>query len=102
MGLFRKKEKIVDLTPSSYQRPVRKVQEVPKTTEPVSDFVFLGNYPSEDNNQEEAIEDSSEKKTKLAKRLMDMTDKIEDLSNQLYHLQQRMELIEKKMKINYE
>ena len=102
MGLFRKKEKIVDLTPSGYRMPAKKVQEVSKTTEPVSDFVFLGEYPSENNNQESNIEDSSEKKTKLAKRLMDMTDKIEDLSNQIYHLQQRMELIEKKMKINYE
>ena len=101
MGLFKKKEKIVDLTPSSYRVPVKKIAEVPKATEPVPDFVFLGDYPSQKGSEEPA-EDSNEKKTKLAKRLMDMTDKIEDLSNQIYHLQQRMELIEKKVKINYE
>lgn len=37
-----------------------------------------------------------EKRRKLAKRLMDMTEKIEDLSNQIYHLQQRIDVLEKK------
>ena len=36
------------------------------------------------------------KRKKLAKRLMAMTDKIEDLSNQIYHLQQRIEVLERK------
>jgi hypothetical protein len=31
---------------------------------------------------------------------MDMTAKIEDLSNQIYHLQQRIEVLEKKMDVN--
>lgn len=38
----------------------------------------------------------NEKRKRLAKRLMDMTEKIEELSNQIYHLQQRIEVLEKK------
>lgn len=41
--------------------------------------------------------DADEKRRKLAKRLMDITDKIEDLGNQIYHIQQRLEVIEKKL-----
>ena len=37
-----------------------------------------------------------EKKKRLAKRLVEMTDKIEELSNQIYHLQQRVEVLERK------
>lgn len=39
---------------------------------------------------------AEEKRKKLAKRLGEMTDKIEELSNQVYHLQQRIEVLEKK------
>ena len=63
--------------------------------------VFLGQfqrlfqiktYPS---NQ-----DAEERRRKLLKRLIDMTDKLEELSNQIYHLQQRVELLEKKLDVN--
>jgi hypothetical protein len=43
--------------------------------------------------------ETQEKRKKLAKRLMDITDKLEDLSNQIYHLQQRIELIEQKTRM---
>ena len=43
--------------------------------------------------------DAEEKRRRLAKRLQTMTEKIEDLSNQIYHLQQRIELVEKKLNI---
>ncbi len=39
-----------------------------------------------------------EKKEKLKQRLLNMTTQLEDISNQLYRLQQRMELIEQKLK----
>jgi len=42
------------------------------------------------------LSSQDEKKRKLAKRIMEMTNKIEDLSNQLYHLQQRIEVLERK------
>ena len=41
-----------------------------------------------------------ERRRKLAKRLSDMTSKMEDLSNQIYHLQQRIELLERKLDVN--
>jgi ubiquinone biosynthesis protein UbiJ len=40
--------------------------------------------------------DAQEKRRRLAKRLKDMTDSIEALSSQVYQLQQRIELLEKK------
>lgn len=43
-------------------------------------------------------ENSEEWKRKLAKRLADLTEKLEDLSTQIYHLQQRVELLERKTK----
>jgi chromosome segregation ATPase len=67
---------------------------------------FLGNLASSvssDNSSSESSEEYvdvsvgvGEKKKRLAKRLVDMTEKIEDLSNQIYHLQQRVEVLEKK------
>jgi hypothetical protein len=67
---------------------------------------FLGNLASSvssDNASSEGSEEYvdvsvgvDEKKKRLAKRLVDMTEKIEDLSNQIYHLQQRLEVLEKK------
>ena len=43
-----------------------------------------------------------ERKKKLAKRLMEMTSKMENLSNQIYHLEQRIELLERKSGIRIE
>ena len=48
-------------------------------------------------------EDSSveEKRRRLGKRLLDMTNKIEDLSNQIYKLQQRIEVLERRNTSSY-
>jgi uncharacterized coiled-coil DUF342 family protein len=43
---------------------------------------------------------SIERKRKLAKRLKQITENLETLSNQIYHLQQRMEVMEKKLNLN--
>ena len=43
-----------------------------------------------------AADSEEEKRRKLAKRLIDITNRLEDLSTQIYHLQQRVELLEKK------
>ena len=45
--------------------------------------------------------DAVEKRRRLAKRLKDMTDRIEDLSNQVYKLQQRVDVLEKKERAGY-
>ncbi|MCK5609954.1 hypothetical protein KAR91_49230 [Candidatus Pacearchaeota archaeon] len=46
-------------------------------------------------------DNASEKRKKLAKRLIDMTTKMEDLTNQLYSLQQRIEVLERKSGVGY-
>jgi hypothetical protein len=53
---------------------------------------------SQEGSQESAL-DAEEKRRRLAKRLQIITEKIEELSNQIYHLQQRIELVEKKLNI---
>ena len=75
-----------------------------------SDQNFLSDMASSNSSSNEVTWDSDnsqqeharEKRIKLTKRLLDMTEKIEDLSNQIYHLNQRMEVIERKLKIKFE
>ena len=66
-------------------------------------FGFLGSMAgagssesSTDSNYLDITSDVGEKRKKLAKRFMEMTERIEDLSNQIYHLQQRIEVLERK------
>lgn len=112
MGLFKfgKRKDVVDLG-ERFKKQQEKIdnlraenQEDSQTPQPSSSqgaFSFLGNLASSSKAQSDEYVDVSEsvedKRKRLAKRLMDMTSKIEDLSNQLYHLQQRIELLEKKM-----
>lgn len=114
MGWFGKKEKFVDLSEGYRPR-----ERMPTRTSAVkresssSDIGFLGNLASSNSKSSSSSDISwdsdnatpdyhKEKKIKLVKRFLDMTNKIEDLSNQIYHLKQRIELLEKKMKIGYE
>lgn len=58
------------------------------------DYIEIG-------NENYSVEDSViEKRKCLAKRLGNMTEKIEELSNSIYHLQQRLEVIERKLGIS--
>jgi hypothetical protein len=57
-------------------------------------YADLTNSSSEENS----FSGFEDKRKKLAKRLMDMTDKLEDLSNQIYHLSQRVEVLEKRIR----
>lgn len=107
-----KKEKVLDLA-SSYNdeqkfnkargKALQGSSSMPTKSSSESSFAFLGNLASVSGSSSSGSSDyndpnisAEERKKRLAKRLMDMTDKMEDLSNQLYHLQQRMELLEKK------
>jgi len=116
MGFFKKRDRVIDLT-----EKYRKEQEVlPENTsaftpntqenqESATDtgIAFLGDLANAATGSSTQSSDSytdlsstDERKRKLAKRLTDMTEKIEDLSNQIYHLQQRIELLEKKADVN--
>jgi hypothetical protein len=115
MGIFGgKKEKIVDLSENYHavrkfaQRNAQKTS--PKQDDTV-DMGFLGNIGGSNSTTDnfswdnepapQAQEEFPERKQKLAKRLLDMTNKIEEQSNQIYHLTQRIELLEKKNKVSY-
>lgn len=107
LGLGKRKD-FVDLT--KYRQSQKKTSQ--ENTSPISqnqtsqsensaspfgffDVSTFNNKNTEPENYPFPNE-TEEKRKKLAKRLMDLTDKIEDLSNQIYHLQQRVELLERK------
>jgi hypothetical protein len=125
MGWFGKKEKTVDLT-NRYTRQVEKMdnirgivnkatvadktsypQNVSRTqstqTQTSSGFGFLRDMASSaPSTYSESEDNADDKKRKLAKRLTDITEKLEDLSTQIYHLSQRVELLERKNKMGFE
>jgi hypothetical protein len=117
MGFFgSKKEKVVDLS-ENYHAARKFAQKTAQRTSTKQDdnvdMGFLGNiggsasttdnFSWDNESPAQAQEDNfPDRKQKLAKRLLDMTNKIEDLSNQIYHLMQRVELLEKKNKVNYD
>jgi hypothetical protein len=100
---FGKKEKVLDLT-GRYRKQQEKASEIKKDMEDKNSVQetspvmgFLGNFAKASSQQNDSQNyPDNERKKKLAKRLMDLTSKIEELSNQIYHLQQRVELLEKK------
>lgn len=128
MGLFKRKRKIIDLSESydlQKRHPVRiqrKAEEIPKDYSSSQDNSnsggffggFFGNTNSttsttshiqnNSNNEQMNTSDSNlnneEKRRRLAKRLQTMTEKLDEISNQIYHLQQRVEVVEKKLNIN--
>jgi predicted RNase H-like nuclease (RuvC/YqgF family) len=82
---------------------------IPKVSSTQNSFGFLGQMAAASMNSEsqmpsysESEENSEDKRKKLATRLMDITEKLEDLSTQIYHLQQRVELLERKTKSNFD
>lgn len=105
---FGKKKDFIDLG-ERYRRQKEKAEEVKSDSSEESAskgaFDFLGGLASGSGSAEgsEEIVDISagpDGKKRLAKRIMDMTRKMEDLSNQIYHLQQRIEVLERKLEVN--
>lgn len=111
MGWFGKK-KVVDLSERYNSAKKFRGATKPAPVETDNNLGFLGDIAN--NNSASASNDISwdndapqqnyavEKRQKLAKRFLDMTEKIEEISNQIYHLNQRMEVLEKKMKIRFD
>jgi len=63
------------------------------------------NYNQEENVSTDISDESAsvnERRARLVKRLADMTDKLDGLSNQIYKIQQRVELLEKKANVRSE
>ena len=102
---FRKK-KVLDLT-EPYKKQQEKLEQM-KEDQQESPTSFLGSLASGASSSETSSDyidvsgGMQEKRKRLAKRIMDMTSKMEDFSNQIYHLQQRVEVLEKKLKMSFE
>lgn len=79
-GAGGEKEKIMDLT--------KKKDE--------SESISSQNSGDRDQDGYIDLKAAEEKKKKLAKRILDMSEKIEELSNQIYHLRRRVEFLERK------
>jgi len=116
MALFRRRDKVIDLTEKYRKQQERVGQDEGESSkssqsseQPASIFPFFtpASSSSETDSEPEDKEyldisaGVNDKRKKLAKRLMDMTEKIEDLSNQIYHLQQRIEVLERKSGSGY-
>ncbi len=116
--VFWKKNKILDLT-TNYKRNISPPSSPPFSNTSSSNSVppsgfgsFFNSMESSESssgssegyadfsNMNQVSESSDEKRKKLAKRLMDMTAKLEDISNQIYHLQQRIEVLERKSNVS--
>lgn len=109
MKFFKKRNKVLDLT-DRYRKQQEKIanmqndmqEQKSQNESQIIPFSFFGNTNSNSNlngettNSSESYESAHEKKRKFAKRLVSMTTQIEELSNQIYHLQQRIEVLEKK------
>ncbi len=117
MGLFGKNKDVIDLA-ERYRKQKEREREIKENIETAksqetsgSPFSFFDSGSSSSQGISDSDSDSDnfmdlsgasmDRRKRLAKRILDMTTKIEDLSNQMYHLQQRLELIEKKLNVNF-
>ncbi len=93
MGIlgFGRKDRVVDLS-----EHYRKQQE--QTTQIKTSSQELDNS-SETEEYADASLSIEERRKKLAKRLGEMANKMENISTQIYHLQQRVDLLEKKLDV---
>ena len=90
MGLFnfRKKGKIIDLS-----RNFNKETKTAESREGLAES-------SKTNNKSTGADYISEKRKKFVKRIANLVEKLDDLSNKIYHLEQRVEVVEKKLRVN--
>ena len=106
MGIFkRKNHRVLDLSENykiQKERLAGRKEEREDNSEKNSGaFGFLGDMASASGSVSETAEtlefsSVEDKRKQLSKKLLQITEKLEDLSNQIYHLQQRMEVVERK------
>jgi peptidoglycan hydrolase CwlO-like protein len=109
MGFFKRKKQdrdFVDLT-RNYKKEQTKISEMKQefnenSSENPTPFSIFGSATPNNSDSGMDFEGTPhEKRKRLAKRLMDMTNKIEDLSNQIYRLQQKVEFLERRDERSY-
>lgn len=106
MKWFKKKGSVIDLSEHMKKKEEQKASEAATTEEteeekpvPFADMFFAAE--TKESATPTKVEGTlHDRKKKLAKRILEMTNKMEDLSNQIYHLQQRIEVLEKKLDAN--
>jgi hypothetical protein len=87
---FKKKGEIIDLT-EKYRK------EENSETENSDSFSILGNSNNSSSSEDTVFSGTPEhNRRKLAKRLINISNKLDEISTQIYHLQQRVELLERK------
>jgi len=113
MPMFKKKEKYIDLSERMRKQQERvedfksNIKTENKTESSISSgggfFSFFGGGGSAAStaSADSSSDSPEERRKKLSKKLSDMTTKMEDLENQIYHLKQRVEVLERKQKIGY-
>jgi len=106
MGLFgfgKKGKDVVDLG-ERFRKQKEKEEQIDSSTSASESssqdpIAFFDSSSDSSGGSSEVIDlsnSSGERRKKLAKRILEITTNLEDLSNQIYHLQQRIELLEKK------
>ena len=109
MGWFKKRSDVLDLT-EKYKKQQEKINTLKaeqkttssQTSTGIGIFGMAAPTPTPSSNSDYVdVSSGEDKRKKLAKRLMAITDKLEEISNQIYHLQQRVELLEKKNNLGY-
>ncbi len=119
MVIWKKKEKgYVDLSErmrkqqertKNFAQGISSEEEITKPSSSGSGGGFFGSFfgggSSSASNVTTPIETESvnpdERRRKLAKRLIEMTKKMEDMENQIYQLKQKVEVLERKQKLGY-
>ena len=112
-GFGKKEEDIVDLS-AKYKRQQERAQQQASVQQqrPHTYFESLVENAKKQNIEKQAVqinsppentsEEAEEKKQKLGRRLVEIEIKLDNISNQIYHLQQRVELLEKKTGVKIE
>ena len=109
---FGKKERILDLSiKTPEQKPLTPEKMQPKISldsqaKPSGFFESVKLQQSQQmqgsrnqNELGESRESAEDKKQKFMKKFQETVDRLENLSTQVYHLQQRIEVLEKKMNL---
>lgn len=63
---------------------------------------FGGNSSSDTSSSNENVSnEAEERRKKLTKRILDMTNRIEELENEMFRMKQRLAVLEKKQRLDY-
>ena len=92
----KQKEKLAQMKEDARETQIPATQTQENSSGMFNFFGNIGSNNSIQKTEETETVNPEEKRRKLAKRLMDMTNKIEELTNQIYQLQQRIEVLERK------